>query len=143
MLSYELVESELAPFRNDATNRIHVRGPALTIPAKQAISISLVLHELTTNAVKYGALSKNGGCVQLAWKTEQDADVRYLLLDWIETGGPPVKPPVHRGFGSALIKSSFGSSNSIVTYNPEGLTAHFRIRFGTVDDVSAAVHLAV
>ena len=140
---FELVESELAPFRNDAINRIHVRGPALTIPAKQAISISLVLHELTTNAVKYGALSKNGGCVQLAWKTEQDADVRYLLLDWIETGGPLVKPPVHRGFGSALIKSSFGSSNSIVTYNPEGLTAHFRIRLGTLDDVSAAVDLAV
>ena len=123
----ELVELELAPFQNDARNRIDVRGPALTIPAQQAVSISLVLHELTTNAVKYGALSKGGGSVQLAWKTEQAGDVRYLLLDWIETGGPPVKPPVRRGFGSTLIKSCFGLSNSAVKYNPEGLTAHFRI----------------
>ncbi len=124
----ELAQLELAPFQNDASNRIGVGGPALTIPAKQAISISLVLHELTTNAVKYGALSETSGSVQLAWKTEQVGDANYLLLDWTETGGPPVKPPVRRGFGSALIKSSFGSSNSEIKYNPEGLTAHFRIR---------------
>ena len=124
----ELVELELAPFRNDAISRIDVSGPALIVPAKLAISISLVLHELTTNAVKYGALSETGGSVQLAWKTEQAGDARYLVLDWIESGGPPVKPPVRRGFGSALIKSSFGSSNSDVKYNQEGLTAHFKIR---------------
>ncbi len=124
----ELAELELAPFQNDASNRIGIRGPALTIPAKLAISISLVLHELTTNAAKYGALSKGDGSVQLTWQTEQAGDARYLLLDWIESGGPLVKPPVRRGFGSALIKSSFGSSNSDVKYNPEGLTAHFRIR---------------
>ena len=134
----ELVELELAPFRNDASSRISVCGPALTIPAQQAVSLSLVLHELTTNAVKYGALSKVGGSVQLAWKTEQDNDARYVLLDWIETGGPPVKPPVRRGFGSTLIESCFGSSNSLVKYNPEGLTAHFRIRLGARADVSAA-----
>ncbi len=139
----ELVELELAPFRSDANSRISVCGPALTIPAKQAISISLVLHELTTNAVKYGALSETGGSVQLVWKTEQVGDARYLLLDWIETGGPPVKPPVRRGFGSALIKSSFGSSNSDVKYNLEGLTAHFRIRLSAQNDVSAAGDLPV
>jgi PAS domain S-box-containing protein len=124
----ELVELELAPFRNDASNRISVRGPEVTIPAQQAVSLSLILHELTTNAVKYGALSKVNGSVQVAWKTQQEGDVRYLLLDWIETGGPPVISPIRRGFGSALIESCFGSSNSVVKYNPEGLTAHFRIR---------------
>ncbi|MCY7339725.1 MAG: PAS domain S-box protein [Sphingomonas bacterium] len=124
----ELVELELAPFRNDASSSISVCGPELTIPAQQAVSISLVLHELTTNAVKYGALSKTGGSVQLAWKAEHDGDARYVLLDWIETGGPPVKIPVRRGFGSALIERCFGLSNSVVKYNPEGLTAHFRIR---------------
>ena len=124
----ELVELELAPFRNDESRRISVRGPELTIPPQQAVSISLVLHELTTNAVKYGALSKNGGSVQLAWKTEQDGDARCVLIDWIETGGPPVKPPVRRGFGSALIERSFGPSNNVVKYNPEGLTAHFRVQ---------------
>lgn len=124
----ELVDLELAPFRNDASSRVSVHGPALIIPAQQAVSIALVLHELTTNAVKYGALSKVGGSVQLAWKTEQVNDARYVLLDWIETGGPPVKPPVRRGFGSVLIERSFGPSNSVVKYDPKGLTAHFRIR---------------
>jgi PAS domain S-box-containing protein len=124
----ELVELELAPFRNDPSNRISVRGSEVTIPAQQAVSLSLILHELTTNAVKYGALSKLEGSVQVAWKTEQEGVVRYLLLDWIEKGGPPVMSPIRRGFGSALIESCFGSSNSVVEYNPEGLTAHFRIR---------------
>lgn len=124
----ELVEFELAPFRSDASNNIRVNGPELTVPPQKAINISLMLHELTTNAVKYGALSKFGGSVQLAWKTEQDGDVRYVLLDWIEKGGPPVKPPVHRGFGSTLIERTFGSSNSVVNYKPEGLEAHFRIQ---------------
>ena len=59
--------------------------------------------------------------------TEQENDARDVLLDWIETGAP-VKPPVRRGFGSALIESCFGSSNSVVKYNPEGLTEHFQIR---------------
>ena len=124
----ELVDLELAAFRTDASSRVSVHGPALTIPAQQAISISLVLHELTTNAVKYGALSKVGGSVQLAWKTERDGDARYVLLEWIETGGPPVKPPVRRGFGSVLIERSFGPSNSVVKYDPKGLTARFRMR---------------
>ena len=124
----ELVKLELAPFQNAANSRIRVRGPALTVPAKQAISITLALHELTTNAVKYGALSVPGGSVQLAWKIEQAGDARFLLLDWNETGGPPVTPPVRRGFGSAMIKSSFGSSNTDVKYNPKGLTAYFRVR---------------
>ncbi len=124
----ELVDIELAPFQNDIGSRICVSGPTLTIPAETAVSISLVLHELTTNAVKYGALSKVDGSVKLVWKTAQIDAVRYLLLDWIESGGPPAKPPVRRGFGSVLIERSFGPSNSVVKYDPKGLTAHFRIR---------------
>ena len=130
----ELVEFELAPFRSDATNHISVNGPELTVPSKQAVTISLVLHELTTNAVKYGALSKVGGSIHLSWNTEQVGEIAYVLLDWIETGGPHVKPPVRRGLGSALIEQSFGSSNSVVYYKPEGLAAHFRIQLGEMRD---------
>ena len=124
----DLVELELAPFQNSAGNRIRAHGPGLTIPTQQAVSISLVLHEMATNAVKYGALSNIAGSVQLDWTTEHDGDARYLLLEWIETGGPRVEPPVRRGFGSDLIGRCFGPSNSVVKYNPEGLTGHFRIR---------------
>lgn len=126
----ELAELELAPFRNDAGNRIRVHGPELTIPSQQAVSLSLVLHELATNATKYGSLRNTEGSVHLDWTVEHDGDARYLLLEWIETGGPPVVPPVRCGFGTDLIARCFGPSSSVVKYNPEGLTAHFRIRLG-------------
>lgn len=124
----ELVELELAPFRNGSGARISLRGPPLTIPTQQAVSMSLVLHELVTNAVKYGSLSNTEGSVQLDWTVEDDGDARYLLLDWIESGGPPVETPVRRGFGSDLIARCFGPSSSVVKYDPAGLAAHFRIR---------------
>lgn len=124
----DLVELELAPFRNDAGDRIGLHGPGVTIPPQQAVSMSLVLHELATNAAKYGSLSKSEGSVQLDWTVEHDGDADYLLLDWTETGGPRVELPVRRGFGSDLIERCFGPSSSAVKYNPEGLTAHFRIR---------------
>lgn len=124
----ELVELELAPFRNDAGNRIGIHGPELTIPTQQAVSMSLVLHELATNAAKYGSLSNTEGSVQLDWTVEHEGDADYLLLEWNETGGPRVELPVRRGFGSDLIERCFGPSSSAIKYNPEGLTAHFRIR---------------
>lgn len=124
----DLVELELAPFRNDERNRIRAHGPDVTIPTQQAISISLVLHELATNAAKYGSLSNIDGSVKLDWTTSPDGDDHYLSLEWMETGGPPVEPPVRRGFGSDLMGRCFGPSNSVVKYNPTGVTAQFRIR---------------
>lgn len=124
----ELVEGELAPFRHDASNRIRLYGADLTIPAQLAVSMSLVLHELATNAAKYGALSNSEGSVRLSWSNVQEGDSRFLLLDWMERGGPPVAPPVRRGFGSDLIGRCFGAGSSEVKYITEGLTAHFRIR---------------
>lgn len=132
----ELMEFELAPFRENATNQISVNGPELTIPHQQVVSISLVLHELTTNAVKYGALSSAEGSLQVNWTTEQEGASNYVMLDWIETGGPPVTPPDRRGFGSTLIERSFGAPNTVVDYKPEGLTAHFRIKLSALADAT-------
>jgi two-component sensor histidine kinase len=95
-----------------------------------------VLHELTTNAVKYGALSSAEGSLQVNWTTEQEGASNYVMLDWIETGGPPVTPPDRRGFGSTLIERSFGAPNTVVDYKPEGLTAHFRIKLSAWPDAS-------
>lgn len=124
----ELAEGEMAPFRHGAVDRIMLQGPEVTIPPALAVSVSLVLHELATNAVKYGALSDGEGSVALSWSTLQEGEVRFLVLDWLERGGPPVEPPVRRGFGSDLIGRCFGPSSSVVEYDPAGLMAHFRIR---------------
>lgn len=124
----ELVEGEMAPFRHAAVDRVMLHGPQMTIPPALAVSVSLVLHELATNAAKYGALSDTEGSVVLSWSNQQEGDARFLLLDWMERGGASVEPPVRRGFGSDLIGRCFGPSGSVVKYDPEGLMAHFRIR---------------
>jgi chemotaxis family two-component system sensor kinase Cph1 len=75
-------------------------GSDLEPSAKHALALSLALHELATNATKYGALSRPEGRVSVQWTVEDEA----LLLDWEESGGPPVVPPTHKGFGSRLLE---------------------------------------
>jgi two-component sensor histidine kinase len=65
----------------------------------------MVIHELATNAAKYGALSNEDGCVEIAWQVEKSAEGDRFAIRWIERGGPPVVAPSHRGFGSTVIKS--------------------------------------
>jgi two-component sensor histidine kinase len=74
-------------------------GPALKVAPKTAIALSLALHELATNAVKYGALSSPNGRVRLTWERSEDT----ITLDWRESGGPQVAPPQKEGFGSRLL----------------------------------------
>lgn len=97
-----IVESTLAPFGTQA--RLTVKGPAVRLRPKAAETISLALNELGTNAVKYGALSTGTGRVELNWSMlgtrEGPAGLR---LTWVEKGGPPVKPPPRKGFGSQVI----------------------------------------
>jgi CheY-like chemotaxis protein len=85
-----------------------------------------VIHELVTNSAKYGGLSDSGRA-QIAWRLNERGD---LLLDWTESGGPPVKPPSRKGFGSTIIDRSvpydLGGESSI-EFRPEGVHAHFRI----------------
>jgi PAS domain S-box-containing protein len=93
-----LALEELAPYA-DAGN-VTVEGEPLRLPAAAAVSFSMAFHELTTNAAKYGALSRPGGQVEVRWRREGDR----LILTWEETGGPPVPAAPRRGFGSLLIE---------------------------------------
>lgn len=97
----ELAELSLAPFARGA-DRACVAGDEVTILPKTAGALGLVLHELATNAVKHGALSGISGSVRLAWRR----DGGRLCLTWLESGGPAVTVPTHRGFGSVLIQQS-------------------------------------
>lgn len=85
--------------------RISVRGPAISVPAKKAQSLALVIHELATNAAKYGALSVPTGRVEITWGITND----QFFLDWSEIDGPSVEPPRKPGFGSVIITYVIGS----------------------------------
>jgi two-component sensor histidine kinase len=80
----------------------------------------MALHELATNAVKYGALSNATGTVRVDWTIREEGDGRKLQLSWEERGGPPVVPPKRKGFGSRLIEASLDDAR--VTFAPEGVS---------------------
>jgi PAS domain S-box-containing protein len=103
-------------------DRFDLDGPDLAIGSKAALSLSLLLHELSTNAVKYGALSKDGGRVGVQWNT----DGQDFRLSWRETGGPPAVAPTRRGFGSRLIEMGIcGARKANLRYGGNGFAADF------------------
>lgn len=89
--------------------RFAVGGPEVAIGPKPALSLALILHELGTNAVKYGALSNQDGRIEIAWRLDEIEGEQHFRLRWQETGGPLVEPPSRRGFGSRLIERTFPS----------------------------------
>ena len=107
-------------------DRVLISGPPLRLDSQVALALTLALHELTTNACKYGALSNDTGVVSLDWQChegENDEDVRFSL-QWRESGGPTVTPPTRTGFGSKMIERSLRSyfrGKSSLKYEPEGV----------------------
>ena len=82
--------------------------PIVALPAKNSLMLTMCLHELATNAAKYGALSNGTGRVHVGWDLLANGSERKVKLSWRETGGPPVAAPQRKGFGSVLIEQSFG-----------------------------------
>jgi two-component sensor histidine kinase/PAS domain-containing protein len=103
-----------------AASQIEVSGTGIEIPPKHALASSLILHELATNATKYGALSRPEGRVSLEWRMQGG----MLHLDWQEREGPPVAPPTHRGFGSRLlgelVANDLGGETKLI-FDPVGV----------------------
>lgn len=122
----DLLNAELAPYRNDNTS-IVLDGPSLWLDARAFSIMALVLHELSTNAAKYGALSRPGGELLVSWSVDE---VGAADIAWSESGGPHVTPPSRRGFGTVLIDRSVPfdlGGESDVVYDPNGVKARFRI----------------
>lgn len=104
--------------------QIATDGPEVWLPPQVALNLGLVLHELGTNARKYGALSRPSGRVQITWTVRKADDKPVLHLIWRETGGPPVRPPQAPGFGMGLIERIIGGTvegETSVRFEPEGL----------------------
>jgi PAS domain S-box-containing protein len=102
---YEIVAQAVAPYSSQGEDRLHLEGPQARLPPRTALSLAMMLQELATNAVKYGALSNASGEIRITWHVEKGRPA-LLHLRWEETGGPPVQAPSRRGFGTRLIERS-------------------------------------
>lgn len=121
---HDLVISELQPYCDDGDHNIAIDGPDLTLTNAQAQSLGLAVHELTTNAAKYGALADSAkGRLDIGW--DADADERTIELNWRESGLADVKEPVSSGFGSTILERILPTElGAEVTrkFEPEGMT---------------------
>jgi len=122
-----IATQELAPFAAAEQKRIGIDGPPTLLDPTTAQSVAVTLHELATNAVKYGSLSNSDGRVDLTWQHGSDGQ---LLLRWTETGGPPARKPTRKGFGSRVIEQMIGQlpGKAQFDWRPEGLVCEISFR---------------
>jgi two-component sensor histidine kinase len=102
----DVIRRVVQPYVLSNPERIKMFGPSVPLSPRLAVVLSMIVHEIATNAAKYGALSNESGHVAVDWEVLEDDTVRRLRLIWTEAGGPPVVAPVQRGFGSRLIERS-------------------------------------
>ena len=132
-----LVETAIHPFQGPGPDAFQLSGPDMRVGPYAAISISLALHELSTNAVKYGALSTPAGRVRIGWSVGAD---QVFRLEWIETGGPVVTPSDRRGFGSRLILQVLPDQlqgAAELEYRPAGIAFRLTASVDAVSDQAA------
>ena len=118
--------------------RIHLRGPEIQLNAKAVLAVSMAIHELATNAAKYGALSNDEGQLSVSWSRIDEGEGEVLVLKWKESDGPPVTPPARKGFGSTLIHSTIADSLSgevNKTFHADGVELLARIPMTSLRDV--------
>lgn len=120
----DIVERVLAPFAGRGGARFDIAGPTVRLSPEITLALSMALHELATNAVKYGALSIPAGRVAIDWAINGSGDDRRLAVRWRERDGPPVAPPTRTGFGSRMIERVLRKhlrEPAEILYSPEGL----------------------
>ncbi len=123
--------------------RISLKGPPVRVPPKTAIAVALALHELATNAVKYGALSTSEGWVDFSWDLAAGGDEPdELIATWRECGGPRVTPPTRAGFGTRLIERGLAADLNgevSIAYPPDGVVCTIRARLDPDQDTEPLV----
>ncbi len=120
----DLLNAELAAYYDPGRGNVVLRGPPVSVPARLVVALSLIIHELTTNSAKYGALGRDGLKVTIAWSLHEDVGKQRLFLRWRETGGTAVTSPTKPGFGTELIEQSLCRAirgKVQVSYHADGL----------------------
>jgi PAS domain S-box-containing protein len=137
----EIIEEELAAHRHPG-RRLIAEGPDIILPAKTSLSLSMAIHELATNALKYGSLSRAGGEIRVEWKVEREGSPFPTRLDlvWQESGGPPVTQPTRQGFGSRLLKVTAAElgAQAKVDFAPAGLRWEIGVDLAPHDAMASA-----
>jgi two-component sensor histidine kinase len=128
----DVVNAALEPFgvANGRTERFVVTGRTIRVPPKATLALGIALHELATNAVKYGAFSNGAGSIQIGWTIEQASEGERLILHWREKDGPPVTPPSRKGFGSQVIERGLAyelEGTVHLEYHSEGVVCRMDI----------------
>jgi two-component sensor histidine kinase len=120
-----VVQKITSPYRASDRDPFILDGEDLQLPSRSTTAISLALHELCTNAAKYGALSVECGCVSISWTRRDD----QMHLHWKETGGPAVVPPSHKGFGTRLLEAIAGETRGTISvhFESDGLACRIAV----------------
>ena len=124
----DIVKRAIAPFEEAHRRRFAIEGPPAALSADTALALALAMHELATNAIKYGALSSEDGGIAVQWTLGEGADAK-LRLAWRESGGPPVAQPTKVGFGTLLIERTLGGGgkSARMEFAPDGLVCTLEI----------------
>jgi PAS domain S-box-containing protein len=120
----EIVREAVAAYTAQTRTRIRFAGPKVQLQPRAALALSMALHELATNAVKYGALSNEAGIVEISWAKRAGSGCTHLNIRWEERDGPPVAPPNRQGFGSRLIQRSLAQDlggEAVLSFETTGL----------------------
>jgi two-component sensor histidine kinase len=135
----EVISVTVAPHAEGEQSRFDINGPQVSLGPRAALALSLAVHELATNAAKYGALSREGGQIEIRWTVEGNQEPA-LLLRWRETGGPAVASPTRKGFGSHLIERGLAMELDAeigLDYAPSGLIFTLRVALAALEERAA------
>jgi two-component system CheB/CheR fusion protein len=125
----DLVEKALCPFQERNRKRFQIEGQGVSLNASNSVLLAMILHELGTNAIKYGALSNDEGRISVTWEVMDVEKGKQLRLHWRESNGPSLKPPPRKGFGSTLIERSLQGEqgNAQLEFGTSGVTCTLEI----------------
>jgi two-component sensor histidine kinase len=136
----QIIDEVVEPYTRGNPARFGIDGPRLRLSPPQALAIAMTVHELATNAAKYGALSVPAGSVAITWNSAL-GDTPHLDLRWLERNGPLVVPPTRRGFGTRLIERSLAQDlggEVQLTYAPTGVVCIMGVPLGAADGGAGA-----
>lgn len=130
-----LIENAIMAFQTEGLKQFTIHGENIAISSGPAVALSMVIHELSTNALKYGALSRPEGRVSIAWSV--DADTERFRLEWKESGGPPVVEPMKKSFGSRFIEQALPGQlqgEARLIFEPTGLICDVNIPLSSLQE---------